>query len=171
MASGGVLAPGNNGLGALTTGSLSLIGASSFTLQLNATAGTSGVNWDKVAASTLDISALDASTHKFTLTLQTLDAGNNPGALAGGWDGSVNHTWAGVITFSSLSGTFDPNMFTIDTSNFVGYSISQGSFAVAQNGNQLDVTYLAAVPEPGTWAMLLGGMGMLVLFQRRRSLQ
>jgi len=36
-----------------------------------------------------------------------------------------------------------------------------------QGDNEIAVT-LTVVPEPGTWAMVLGGMGMLVVYQQRR---
>jgi hypothetical protein len=35
------------------------------------------------------------------------------------------------------------------------------------SGNDIDVE-LIAVPEPGTWASLLGGIGMLLAWQRSR---
>jgi len=32
----------------------------------------------------------------------------------------------------------------------------------------LDAGQLEAIPEPGTWALMLGGLAVLVFFQRRR---
>jgi fibronectin-binding autotransporter adhesin len=59
------------------------------------------------------------------------------------------------------------------TTNFLGsltgaytaqYSVGGGS-----NGDDLEVMFnTTAVPEPSTWAMLLGGLAMAVAYQRRR---
>ena len=44
-------------------------------------------------------------------------------------------------------------------------------FQLTTNGDTLDVTSIlpAAVPEPATWAMMLGGMGMIGFAVRRRQ--
>ena len=34
------------------------------------------------------------------------------------------------------------------------------------NGDNIDVE---VVPEPGTWAMMLGGLSVLILWQRRKN--
>lgn len=65
-----------------------------------------------------------------------------------------------VMTFNDRNGT------TFDRVNFVGFG----------SGVVFDVTYrdqdvllgVAAVPEPETWAMLVGGLGLLGLVARRR---
>lgn len=41
----------------------------------------------------------------------------------------------------------------------------------APNNNNLGVTVLSAVPEPGTWAMLAGGLALLGLVGRRQRAQ
>ena len=67
-----------------------------------------------------------------------------------------------LVDFGSLSG------FTVADFTQTGSSGLVGNFVLT--GNQLDFTVLA-VPEPGTWAMMLGGLGCLIFFQskRRRS--
>jgi hypothetical protein len=47
----------------------------------------------------------------------------------------------------------------------VFYAVAPGSTSTA--GSDINVE-LIAVPEPGTWASLLGGIGMLVAWQRTR---
>jgi hypothetical protein len=44
--------------------------------------------------------------------------------------------------------------------------VSATSFEGITGGDE--VALLAEVPEPGTWAMMLAGMGMLMVLQRRR---
>ena len=43
---------------------------------------------------------------------------------------------------------------------------AEGAVDVA--GTDIALEYDAVIPEPGTWAMFLGGMGMLVVWQRSR---
>jgi hypothetical protein len=50
-----------------------------------------------------------------------------------------------------------------------GISIIDGSTGgQTVNVNALEVFQIAPVPEPASWAMLLGGAGVLGLFGRRR---
>jgi len=55
---------------------------------------------------------------------------------------------------TSLTGTFDGGLYT-------------GTLFLS--GNDLDLTVVASVPEPSTWAMMLGGLGLLLIIQRRRN--
>ena len=171
-ASGSVLSPVTSGntVGAATLASsgLALQGGGIYKLELgtDGSTGAAGTNWDKLAVSgALDLTSLSSGS-PFVLKLTTLSAANTAGALAA-FDGSVNHTWSSVLGFGSLSGAFGSNLFTVDTAGFAN-SLLGGSFQVVQNGTNLDLQFLA-VPEPSTWAMLLGGTGMLALLRRRRS--
>lgn len=163
--SGGVLSPGNSA-GILTTGSLTLLGGGKYTLEIktDGSTGGAGTDWDRVAASALDIGSLDISANRFTFTLKTLAASGEPGGLAD-WNKDLNHTWSGILSWGSLNGAFDAGKFVIDTTGFG--NLFDGSFALVQNGNQVDLVYLA-VPEPGTWAMVVGGFGVLLFTQRLR---
>ena len=62
-----------------------------------------------------------------------------------------------IATYGSLNGTFDSVLNTPD-----GYTLNY-----AYNGNE--IALVQTVPEPSTWAMLLGGLGMLTMFRRRRA--
>jgi len=166
----GVVSPGTT-VGVLSAASATFQSGGSFTLQLNndGGSGSAGVNWDKVAITgSLDISGL-SSSNKFVLSLQTL-VGTTPGLL-GTFDQSVNHTWASIITTAGLTlpGTgFNSNLFSVNTSGF--QNSFAGTFTVIQDpisSNNLDLLY-TAIPEPGTWAMLAGGVGMLVMLQQAR---
>jgi fibronectin-binding autotransporter adhesin len=65
---------------------------------------------------------------------------------------------------SSVSG-FDPTQWTTNFANGQAYTATYSTTA-----DGLQVTF-AAVPEPGTWAMLLSGFGMLVVVRKRRGLR
>ncbi len=61
----------------------------------------------------------------------------------------------------------DSALFGSSAGNVDGLSSGfyNGSFLYV-NGNQIDVE---VVPEPGTWALMLGGLTLLIFWQRRRS--
>jgi autotransporter-associated beta strand protein len=55
--------------------------------------------------------------------------------------------------------------------NDAGTFLGNGEFVTVAGGTysgDIELVATAAVPEPGTWAMMLAGMGMLVVLQRRR---
>ena len=71
------------------------------------------------------------------------------------WTGIINNTGAGALT-----GTFAP----IDNSAWS----SLGSFTTMNTGNDVNLRWIAAVPEP-TSSALLGIAGMVTLLRRRRA--
>ena len=167
LQSGGIVSPGNSP-GTLTSSSATLLTGASYTLQMNndGSTGSAGLNWDKIALTgNLNVTALNA-TDTFGITLQTLNGSNALGLLTS-FDSSSDHIWSSVITTGGITGTFASNLFAINTAGF--QNSFNGSFNLVQNGNNLDLVYTAAVPEPGTWAMMIGGLAMLVAIQRRRS--
>lgn len=167
--SGGTVSPGNSP-GTLSAGVTTFESGGKFTLQMNNDGGigSAGTNWDKLAITgSLDLTGLTSGA-PFILTLQTLDGTNAPNPL-GTFDNTQNHTWAGFVTtttgITNPGGVFNKNLFSIDTTGFK--NTLNGSFSVAQNGNNLDLIY-TAVPEPSTYAMALGGFGVLLGLQRMR---
>ncbi len=164
--SGGVVSPGNSP-GTLTASSGTFLSGGSYTLQMNSDgSGAAGTNWDSLALTgSLDVSSLSAGS-PFTLTLQTLTGTNVAGALAS-FDPNTSHTWNSIVTTGNMIAGFNTNLFAIDTTGFQnGFT---GSFSVALDGNNLDLVYTAVVPEPSTWAMMFGGLGLLLLVQRKRA--
>jgi fibronectin-binding autotransporter adhesin len=56
--------------------------------------------------------------------------------------------------------------FSNDAGTFIGY----GEFVDVTGGTyNNDIELVAAIPEPGAWAMLISGAGMFVLLRRRRQ--
>jgi uncharacterized protein (TIGR03118 family) len=91
------------------------------------------------------INIYDPSTHAFLG--QVLDASNNPLAIDGLWAISPGNDGSGGSSHL-LYFTAGPNDET------------HGLFGV-----------LAPVPEPSEYAMMLAGLGLLMLVSRRRTLQ
>ena len=176
--SGGTIAPGNSP-GTLTiTNGLTWAGGGNYNWQIFGVSGTAGATntWDliSVTGGTWDITGL-SSNNKFNINLWSLSGlPDTTGALAG-FDATQNYSWM-ILASGGLSGTFNTNLFNINTSaingtgGFVG---ATGLFSLAVDGNNdLFLNYTgsgaAAVPEPGTWAA--GGLLLaLAVALRRRA--
>jgi hypothetical protein len=99
-------------------------------------------------------------------------------AIIGGQSNDIFFQGSNVINFNDLtSGSLSAGDYTIFSSDvsgsFVNFSnLSIGTGLGAYAGSTLQMSgnniVLNVVPEPGAFAMLLGGMGMLTLLRRRR---
>ena len=160
MNTGATIAPGETASGKgtldLSAANVTLSDGVIFSLAItNDASGTAGTNYGKLAMGALDLSALSS----ITLSLQTV------GADTSTFDPTTQHIWQSVITTTGLTG-FNASQFTVDSSNFFTGNLQGGSFSIVQNVNNLDLLY---IPEPQTWVMLVGGLGLLGFFQRRRG--
>ncbi len=156
---------GGTPIGVLSLGATALQGGSIFSIDLNSGgSGTAGVNWDQIAITgALNISGL-SELSPVTIQLTTLN-GSTAGAF-GSWNSLADHTWSSVITTTSgFTGAFNTDLFLFDTSGF--QNAIAGSFSMVRNGNNLDLVY-TAVPEPGTFALVFGGLTLLGAALRRR---
>ena len=160
LSSGASATPGSSGIsntGILTTGMLTENSGAHLTMEINGT--TAGLSADQLITTgvslagdlKLTIGYAPGSADTLTLIL------NGTGAVAGGGFSNVFVTDTNGQTNASYSGA--PN--TIITLNGQQFTLSY------TGGDGNDVT-LAAVPEPQTWAMLVGGVGMLAFWQRTR---
>jgi len=121
-----------------------------------------------------------------TSNLNGADAGsytqiNSPGGFNFGTNlssGSGNQLWdyqsASVNLLAGLSpGTYEISVYGNELDNTGGGGFESGA-AYANNGGggaNYGATFTiapAATPEPSTWAMMLGGVGLLVCIQRLR---
>ncbi len=187
----GTITPGNSP-GIMTAASVDLSQGMAFKFELTGSnptygAGTGNSGNDVLRLTSADpfVGTVATSSNVFdiylevsTLTLgQTFlggiftDTGSLSAILSGSYnyfvegDGNGTHTYNG-INFYTLA-EFDALMSiqvsstTVDSATFAGG-------ATVNNGNVMEFT---VVPEPGTWAMMAGGLGMLAFVQslRRRK--
>ncbi len=108
-----------------------------------------------------------------------------PGSYYPGVDLSLNFSLAAGSTFSLASVLFldDLREGTIDlfnTAKVTGISVSNGAALTSESGSltapvngvygyEAAAALTPAVPEPGTWAMLIGGLAMVGGLMRRRK--
>jgi autotransporter-associated beta strand protein len=146
----GTVAPGSG------TGTLSVSGAadfnngSTFTLEI-----TNGVAFDKLAASSV---TLDGTVNLAISLAASPVAGTTYRILDNTGAGAVGGT-SGLFTWSGPQGVLtEGEHFYVDGNEFlISYAGGTGNDVV-----------LTAIPEPGSFASLLGGLGTLLGLQRFR---
>ncbi|MEY3394697.1 MAG: hypothetical protein RL346_933 [Verrucomicrobiota bacterium] len=164
--SGATLAPGAS-IESLETGSNIWSGGSNYQFEFSTdgSTGTAGAQWDLLAITgSLDLTGATVES-PITFQLVSMLNATDAGPLAS-WNPDANATWAGIITTTAGITGFSANKFTFDTDGF--QNPLNGSFSLVQSGTNLDLTYTTnyVIPEPK--AALLGGLGILLLFRRRR---
>ena len=145
MNSGAVVAPGDNGIESLeinlagTTASASFLSGSTFSFDLAAPGTSDQLTFTGLSASSSDV-IFNGNTVNFT----------NLGGLA-----------AGLYT-----------LFTFDAANAYTGTLAVGSGLGGLTGNFIynaNSIQLSVVPEPGTLALVIGGLGLIAFRFRRRA--
>jgi hypothetical protein len=149
------LAP-RNSPGTLNAGSTTWESGAVFEWEVNDAAGIVSTHWNL-----LNITGgltITATSNLFSINLVSLTAADAAGQVPN-CDANADATW----TFVTASGgiTFDGERasirasFALNTSGF--QNTPNGPFGIAQDGNDLNITYTAsAVPEPRSFAAWLG---------------
>ena len=171
VANNSTISPGNSP-GALHTGNETWLDGGNYNWQIYDATGLAGTGYDAIAiAGALDLTNLTGGTD-FNINLWSLsgiapDANGN----AINFNNALSQSWTLVSTTGGITG-FLASEFTINvgaangTNGFTN-TLGGGAFSVGVSGNDLLLSY-TAVPEPGTAAMLLTGVGMFFLLKRRR---
>ncbi len=173
VSNGGTLSPGNSP-GTLYAGNTTWAGGGSFLWDINAVPsgvhanGAAGADpgWDLLSISgALAITATSES--KFTLSLSSLSLLNAAGTVAD-FDSASSYSFTFVTTTGGITG-FNANEFAINASAFS--NPFNGTWSIGQSGNNLTLDYAgAAIPEPSTYAMLIGaGALVFTVLSRRHS--
>lgn len=159
---GGMISPGAS-VESLATGANTWNGGGLFDFEFSSDGtGTAGTDWDLLAITgALDMTGASSGS-PITVNLFTMSNATTPGLLSS-WNPNVNHTWAGFVTTSGLTAVAG-NKFSVVTTGF--QNPTNGTFSVVPNGNNLDLVYVA-IPEPGSFSMLL--FGSVIFWRVRRQ--
>ncbi len=128
------------------------------------------LNTGSTASNVLDLGATSSVVFNGTNTLTfNLQGGTT---IANGTLYDLFTDTAGTSPFSgtgySVTGGVISGLTLVFDVNGVTQTMYSGSFLQLSGSNiNLDVV-VASVPEPGTWALMLGGFALLVIFQRAR---
>ncbi|HSP42214.1 MAG TPA: hypothetical protein VLO11_05045 [Luteolibacter sp.] len=160
-----ILSPGNSP-GTAETTSQTWAGGGTYRWEINDAAGSAGADpgWDLVAGTgTLNISADENSP--FTIAVTSLGLNNVEGDAAA-FDQAASYNWL-IADFDAVV-SFASSAFAIDTSGFS--NPFDGSFAIASGeavfGGDSSQIYLTYTPVPEPRALLLAGLGALLLLRR-----
>jgi len=164
---GKIMSPGNS-TGTMAAGATTWATGGAFLFELNDTTGTAGstsLGWDLLNAASLNITA---GVGEFTIQIASLD-GLQAAGNALNFDGSSNYTWLFVDAGATITG-FNPSSFILNDSAFTNstpgtFSITQGS---GVDDDKLYLNYTGVIPEPSTYALLVGGLGLLAFLRRRK---
>ena len=176
IASGGTLAAGNSPGELTVLGNVIWNGGGSYDWEINTFPGTSGNNWDFLdIGGTLTINA--SAGNRFIIDVISLLSDNSSLGSADGFDAFTNYSFA-IATAAGGISAFDSSWFQITSGSFANSmnpagATAAGSWGVAQSGNSILLNYTAAtaataIPEPGSGALALLGLGVLALNRRHR---
>jgi hypothetical protein len=172
--SGGAFDPGGS-VGALTVSNLTLNAGSIVNWQVSNSSGPKGVGYDTTnVTGTLDLSAA-SNASKINLKLISLaNAADSLPGNAGFFDIYSNNSFT-LFTTSAInlgSNTNVSDLFAIDTTNLKdsnGALIQTfGTFSVLRSGNNINLAYTSAIPEPSTYGLGLGCLALALVAVRRR---
>jgi hypothetical protein len=110
--------------------------------------------------------AIVANGSTYTLIAGTGSTSTTPGSSTGQYTGLTlgATTTVGGVTETIITG----NNLQLAFGNSLDQSYYANSYLVLYQSSGVDDIDVVVVPEPGTWAMMLGGLALLVVVQRAR---
>jgi hypothetical protein len=125
-------------------------------------AGGPGGGWDSTQVTgALTFTATVGSP--FTIFLASLNS-SGAGGIPANFIPTNAYAWP-ILSATSFVG-FNPAAVTLDTSGFAA-SLDGGVFSLSTSGGSLLVNF-TPVPEPSTWALIIGGLGLVTISSLRR---
>lgn len=165
---GATISPGTSPGELTINGDLTWSGGGNYDWEILSLTAGAGTGWDLLTVGDELLFSDLSSTNKFNINLFSLAGANTPGALAD-FNSKTNYTWTILSAATSISG-FDANYFNLNVSDFVARNSLQGGFfTLAVDGQDLELTYNAPVPEPGTWTAGLLLIATSTFIARRRK--
>jgi autotransporter-associated beta strand protein len=156
VSNGGILKPGLS-IGTMTIDDVIFGSAGIFDWELDDAIGVAGSEWDLLSVTqALSITATSATPFEINL-------------LASGpidnFDDTQNYAWTIASVAGGISG-FAPDKFVLDTSAIP--NPFSGTFSVAASGNDLQILYTVAIPEPSSATCLALCCAVSLTIRRRR---
>lgn len=164
LANGGTLAPGASP-GTLNAGNTTWDVSGNYAWEINDAddSATPGTTWDFLnITGTLTFSA--TTDNPFTVSLLTLTVGNDSGPLFN-FSSAQNYSYTIATASGGILG-FNPGAITLNLSGFAN-DLAGGAWSLAQSGNNLNLVFTSAIPEPSTYAMIVGLLALLLAARRR----
>ncbi len=167
VGAGGTVSPGESP-GRLSAGDTTFAGGGTYVWQIDRAGGTQGGDpgWDYLHV-TGDLTITATSVNPFRIRLVGLADGATPGAVPD-FNPALAYEWPLASATGALVG-YDRAALTLDLGGFLDHNaLAGGAFDLKQVGAGLDLTF-TPVPEPGSCALLAGGLAALVWATRVRE--
>ncbi len=166
ISAGGTLSPGSSP-GTLSAGATTWAPGGAYTWEINNATGTAGSQWDLLnITGALTVTA--TAGNPFTISLTSLLANNSAGHVIN-FNSSINSSYTIATASGGFIGLTSQNV-VLSTAGFTN-ALGGGTWSVGAAGHDLNLTFTAsAIPEPSTYAALLGLASFLAVAWRRRSL-
>lgn len=155
----------DNSPGTLTTGGANWGAGGIYEFDIASASGNPGSDWSFWdMTGDLNITAGATRNSRFTIDIVSLLANDSPGHAAN-FDPNQSYSWL-LATATSVNG-LSASEFTLDYSRFANQLSPNLNFQIYQSGDSI---YLGYAPEPGTWGMMLGALGVGFMVAKRRRI-